>query len=189
MDLLIDLLPWLVGGGGAGVVGVGGVLLYKADASGWKADLRRISRNIRARINAGKAAKALEISSKKIDESIAADWEAEFQGKPPAGAIKPLTVTGKVVTLSGDPVEDAIAKLRANPRHVIVKKDYEQTHLGPWPRYKCKCGATEREPLAGDSIEECQRIIDRKAKSHVTSMNKAEEVIIRNKAQGKDWAW
>lgn len=95
------------------------------------------------------------------------EWTRQFQGKP--------------------------AELpEAKKKHYIVKTDFYRTHLGDWPRWKCKCGQSEHTPVLNNfgglpaAIKDAQRDADR----HVSQANKQEEIKAQYRAKGitgREW--
>lgn len=76
-------------------------------------------------------------------------------------------------------------------KHVIVRTDFERTYLGDWPRWKCKCGVSHREPvLPAYGLQEAIKDAKKSANQHVKDANKNEEIKDQYKAKGitgREW--
>lgn len=135
------------------------VVGYLIDPKGFKSTGKRIVTIVRSNIEAGMPVKQIE-PSKEHDE-----WTQKFKEieNPPSAALKPIEKPS---------------------RHVIVKTDFYETHLGPWPRWNCKCGAKQyevvgtygRNPL-DDAIERAKRA----GEQHVRDATKADEMKAKTK--------
>lgn len=105
---------------------IGGVFLlvfavltgvYLGDRDGWHKTFKRVARISRASLEA-RSFKSIE----KLPTAEKDRWEAEFQGR-----------STELDTLPVKP----------EAKHVIVKRDYYESHFGPWPRWVCKCGSSD----------------------------------------------
>jgi hypothetical protein len=126
------------------VVGGG---LYLSDRKGWNATAKRLTTIARANLEAKKPIKALE-PVKTFD-----DWDNQFKAlENPQAAVPAI-----------DPARDK------NVRHVVVKTDFYDTHLGPWPQWTCKCGQSGYEAVLDHegAMQESIRDAKRSADAHI----------------------
>lgn len=134
--------------------------IYLSDRQGWNATIKRLSRITRASIEHARMGET-PAKARRHKGAVEA-WEAEFNGKPiesPApSAMQMLTA------------ESNIWWVPTGINHEITKLDYEKTHLGPWPRWTCKCGATQSKPVV-HTLEAAQAAAKREAEEHVRTMN------------------
>lgn len=127
-------------------------VLYLSDRPGWNATAKRLSRMVRAQIEAGKPVKALESRHKQTELT---QWEADF----------------KAIEKPSEAEE---------PKHVIVQHRYKNAFNGAWPEWVCKCGASGSTPTGVYSDAETHRKARLRGERHVKSMNEAEERLKKN---------
>jgi hypothetical protein len=135
---------------------VGGVFLlivfiiggiYMSDRQGWNATFKRLSRISRASLESRSTTSIGRVPTGEKER-----WMAEFTGK-----------TAELTTLP-------------EPKHAIVKHNYYETHMGPWPQWVCKCGTKQYEVVIG-RLARHERAAARHGKQHVRKMNKQDKTI------------
>lgn len=143
---------------------IGGALtkLYLADKAGWHSVGKRIQTAVRAHIGAKKDPN----KDKMLPMLDSDEWTRQFEGKP--------------------------AELPESKKaHFIIKTDFERTHLGDWPRWKCKCGVSQSEPvLPSYGLQEAIKDAKKKSDRHVAEGNRQEEIKAEYRAKGitgREW--
>lgn len=141
---------------------VGGVVLlvalllggiYASDRAGWHNTLRRVSRISRATLEARNFKKLEKVYTGDMEE-----WTAAFEGRQ--------------------------AELRTLPEenHKIIRHDYYESGYGPWPRWTCKCGKSERTVC--DVVWLGERTAIRGGRKHIRQERKRER---RISSHGEDF--
>jgi hypothetical protein len=77
-----------------------------------------------------------------------------------------------------EPIQEAVEPV---PRHEIIGHDYYRSYSGQmWPRWKCKCGASDYEPVTVyTSVHSAQRKARQAGQSHVINATMADENLRR----------
>lgn len=134
----------LIFGGVAFVVVLAVTGIYLSDRQGLNAAFKRVARFIRVSLDS-QTQRAID----RHQTSEKTRWEAAFSGKP--AALEPLP----------------------ERKHEIVALNYRETHLGPWPKWKCKCGHGN-EIVVIHPLWVHERTAKRQAKAHVRKANRRE---------------
>lgn len=121
--------------------------IYFSDRQGWNATFKRVSRIARASLDS-RSFKSLE----RVQTGDKARWEAAYSGRP--AALEPLP----------------------ERKHEIVALNYRNTHLGPWPKWKCKCGHGGEVVVIG-ALWAHEMTAKRHAKAHVRKANRRDRKV------------
>jgi hypothetical protein len=136
------------------------VVGYLIDPKGFKSTGKRIVTIVRSNIEAGMPVKQIE-PTKAHDE-----WEQQFKEIENPQPLVPVEKPKK---------------------HAIVKHTYYNAgSQGAWPQWICKCGQRGHVPIGIWSERETLQRARNEGQQHVTSMNKADELL--SKTNG-DFAW
>lgn len=152
---------------------LGGIQIYRSDRAGWNATFKRLSRMVRANIESSKPIKGI---TAKVETRAVESWEHSFK------AIE----QPKNVIASAPRYGDSVVEPR-KLKHAIVKHDYKISSGNMYPRWNCKCGASDYVYVhEWRTLEKAQRDARAGGESHVTNANKAEEMLANSRG---NFAW